>query len=225
MSAMNEDVTPEEELDFEDESYDRDFDPDKLEQYETRLRARQRLIPAIAAGFIAALLGAALWAGFTSITRFQIGIMAVAAGALCGGAVRFSGRGVDQLYGVIGAIFSLLSILTGKFVSICLLISLQSDDSVGTIMQSLFAEPSLLLDGFLDSFHPMDLLFYVAAVFTGYHMAFVRLKEEELEDLYETPDDLITPETLTTADLGPTRKEEIEEAEAVDPSHFSRETI
>lgn len=66
----------------------------RAEALQAEREARQNLPAAIAAGVVAALIAAAVWATITVVTQFQIGWMAVGAGFLVGHAVRHFGRGL-----------------------------------------------------------------------------------------------------------------------------------
>src|SRR5947209_9298105 len=58
---------------------------------------------AVAAGLGAAVLGAILWALFVYVTNMEIGLVAIAVGALVGYSVQKAGRGSDPKFGLLGA--------------------------------------------------------------------------------------------------------------------------
>lgn len=78
-----------------------------LEAFE-QLDYEQNLPMGVVAGLIGALVGAALWAWITVLTDAQIGWMAIAVGFLVGLAVRIFGKGLDKVFGIVGAVLSLL---------------------------------------------------------------------------------------------------------------------
>ena len=82
-----------------------------IDQFKQRkiqeLRDNQNLIGGIFGGLVASLIGAAIWAGITVATDYQISWMAVGVGFLVGFAVRFLGKGIDLIYGVIGFGFTI----------------------------------------------------------------------------------------------------------------------
>ena len=84
------------------------LDPSQLEYLRQRLETEQNLPLGVVAGFIAAILGAGVWAAITVATNYQIGFMAIAIGLLVGYAVRTFGKGITSAFGVAGAILSLL---------------------------------------------------------------------------------------------------------------------
>lgn len=69
---------------------------------------------ALGAGLVAALIGAAIWMGITVATGMHIGYVALGIGALVGYAVRVAGKGYTPVFGVIGALLTLLGCLLGQ---------------------------------------------------------------------------------------------------------------
>ena len=59
---------------------------------------------AIAAGIAAAIVGAILWAVFVYLTNMELGLVAIAVGALVGISVREAGRSAHNSFGIIGAV-------------------------------------------------------------------------------------------------------------------------
>jgi predicted Zn finger-like uncharacterized protein len=127
---------------------------------------------AVAGGAAAALVGAMIWAFITVITSFQIGWMAIGVGALVGFAVKFFGRSTDQTFGFIGAGFSLFGCAVGNLMAACAFIS--SDPRNAGFISILFdalGSPGTAARIMGASFHPLDILFYIFAVSTGYKVA------------------------------------------------------
>jgi hypothetical protein len=78
----------------------------------------QNLPLGAAAGITASVVMGLLWAAITVITEYQIGYMAVAVGFGVGYAIRYAGRGFDQIFGITGAVLALLGCLIGNFFSL-----------------------------------------------------------------------------------------------------------
>ena len=72
--------------------------------FEQRLAAEQNLGLGVAAGMIAAGIGAAVWAAITFFTGYQIGWMAIGVGLLVGYTVSVYGKGLSNLYGIAAAL-------------------------------------------------------------------------------------------------------------------------
>ena len=70
---------------------------------------------ALIAGVVVAIIGAIIWAAVTMATEYQIGYMALAVGAAVGLSIRFVGKGIDQVFGITGAILAILGCLLGNF--------------------------------------------------------------------------------------------------------------
>ncbi|MGB3179768.1 MAG: hypothetical protein WBB45_00145 [Cyclobacteriaceae bacterium] len=90
----------------------------KLARYMEDLRLEQNVGGAIIGGALGALIGAILWAVITVVTEYQIGYMAIGVGFVTGLLVRNMGKGLDQVFGIIGAAFALLGCFIGNYLSI-----------------------------------------------------------------------------------------------------------
>lgn len=127
------------------------------------------LLGALTAGLLAALAGAAAWALITDITKYQIGWMAVGVGFLVGYAVRKFGRGTTPVFGVIGAFFALIGCLAGNLFAVVGMVAIEGDAGFFEVLSSipLSAVPEIMIE----SFSPMDVLFYGIALYEGYKVA------------------------------------------------------
>ncbi len=156
-------------------------DPQQLEMLIRQRKDNQNLGLAALGGLIGASIGAAVWTGVTVLTHYQIGWMAVGVGFLTGLIVRKMGQGIDPLYGVIGATFSLLGCLAGNLMAICIIAAKEVGLPVMDIVSSL--TPSVIVEIFKESFSPIDLLFYGIAVYEGYRFSINRITEQELSNI------------------------------------------
>ncbi len=156
-------------------------DPLRVELARQRLAAEQKLGAGIAAGAVAALAGAALWAVITVFTGYQIGFMAVGIGFLVGWAVRAAGKGVDKTFGIAGAVLALLGCLAGNLLAVVGLVAKQEGIPFFDLLSRL--DPELAIELMKASFSPIDLLFYAIAVYEGYRLSFRRLTAAEAKEL------------------------------------------
>lgn len=152
------------------------FDEGRLYQFQERLRLEQNLPLALIGGFAAALIGALLWATITVITHFQIGFMAVGVGFIVGYTVRFFGKGLDTLFGVMGAFLALLGCLLGNFFSMVGFAAMEEGYGYFEILQLI--DYNLVPAIMMDSFSGMDLFFYGIAIYEGYRFSFRQLSED-----------------------------------------------
>lgn len=143
-----------------------------------KLRIHQNFKLALTAGLVVGLLGALLWGVITVVTGYQIGYMAIAIGAGVGIAMRYFGKGIDPIFGFTGAIIAILSCVLGNYFSI---VGFMADyASVGyfeVVTAFNFDEVFSLM---VESFSPIDILFYGFAAFQGYKFAFRVVTEEDL---------------------------------------------
>jgi len=155
-----------------------EIDEDKLKRLIRDMRDQQNFGLGLAAGLVAAAVGAAAWAVITAVTNYQIGLMAVGVGLLVGYAVRIFGKGIDKAFGILGAVLSLLGCLAGNLLSVCIVIANKDSASFLSIITQL--TPTVIVEILAATFHLMDILFYAIAVYEAYRFSFRRLTEAEV---------------------------------------------
>lgn len=158
-----------------------EIDEMKMQMLMISLKENQNLSMGILGGFIAALAGASIWAIITAVTEYQIGFMAIGVGFLVGYAVRYLGQGVDQVYGFIGGGLSLVGCLLGNVLTACIFYAEAEAVPFMDVVGSL--DFSIALEILVESFAPMDILFYGIAVYYGYKWSFRQLTDEELRSV------------------------------------------
>ena len=161
-----------------------EVDPAKMRRFMQEVRDNQNLGMGIVGGLAAAALGAIGWAAITALTGYQIGWMAIGVGFLVGITVRKLGGGVDKTFGVVGAGCALLGCLAGNLFTFYVLIS-NAPNMPLTEVVSLF-DWNAIIDFMIDSFNPMDVLFYGIAIYYGYKNSFRQTTPEELSKLVKT---------------------------------------
>ena len=136
-------------------------------------REEQNLVVGSMAGLTAAVTGAAVWAGVTVVTEYQIGWMAVGLGFLVGIAMRTMGKGIDQVFGVVGAVMALVGCALGNVFTIAWYLSAQTGSSLLSVLTQLDME--LVINLITETFQVIDILFYGLALYFGYKYAFRQL--------------------------------------------------
>jgi len=144
-------------------------------------KAAQNIGLGILGGAVGAAIGAAIWAAITSATHYQIGWMAVGVGFLAGFGVRIFGKGIDRIFGYVGALMAFAGCVAGNLLTVMLVVSSQGHIPLGTIASRL--TPDLAWRMLTADFSLIDLLFYGLAIFAGYRYAFQRITPAELEAL------------------------------------------
>jgi hypothetical protein len=150
----------------------------KLSRYREQLVHEQNLPLGVAAGITASVVMGLLWAAITVITEFQIGYMAVAVGFGVGYAVRYAGRGLDKIFGVTGAVLALLGCLLGNFFSVVGFAAKSEDVNFLEVLAMI--DYGMVPGVMVETFSPMDVLFYGIAIYEGYKFSFRQITEEEL---------------------------------------------
>jgi hypothetical protein len=134
--------------------------------------ADQNFALAVPAGLVAALIGAVIWAAVTYVTQMEIGLIAVAVGALTGVTVKRVGRGVGAHFGFLGAGCAALGWALGMLLSDIAFLANTRNLSLLEAAQVLNPAGLVRLAG--AAFQPMDLLFLGIAVYEGYKFSFER---------------------------------------------------
>ncbi|MFS2110666.1 hypothetical protein ACCC88_13320 [Sphingomonas sp. Sphisp140] len=135
-----------------------------------QLRAQQNFPLAIIAGLAAAIVGAILWAVVVYVTNYSTGLMAIVVGALVGYAVRVTGKGVDQQFGILGAVLAAFGWALGTALADVAMVAQLGHAEVTAVASQLGLSGTAQL--FMEAADPMDLLFLAIAVWEGYKFAF-----------------------------------------------------
>lgn len=146
-----------------------------------RLLAEQKLVPGLLAGLGVGLIGAVLWALITIATEYQIGYMAVAIGAGVGYSIRLVGKGIQPIFGIWGAFIALLSVFLGNIFGIVGYVSVSEGYDFFELLGEI--DFAVLLDIMVESFSPIDIVFYGIATYEGYKFSFRQLNSEDIKEI------------------------------------------
>src|SRR5688572_4564381 len=149
-----------------------------------QLKKHQDLSYAIVGGAAAAFIGAIVWAVITVSTEYQIGYMAIALGFFVGISVRFFGSGVDLIYQIIGALWALVGCMLGNLFSQVGFIA--NAESLGYFETLTYLNFDLIGTILLESFNPMDLIFYGIAVYEGYRFSIRPVSDNIIDEYNKT---------------------------------------
>lgn len=126
-----------------------------------------------AAGMVGGAIGAAVWGGICYATDHEIGWIAWGIGALVGFCVRIASEHHEDgfLPGIIAAIISVLSICAGKYLAASLLVNklLAQMAAINPEIANLPVGEARM-EVFKELFGPMDVLFFVLALFTAFKL-------------------------------------------------------
>lgn len=161
-----------------------EIDALKLQRFRQNIKENQNFSLGLFAGLAAAAIGALLWALVTDLTHYQIGWMAVVVGFLVGFSVRRFGRGIDPVFGVMGAILALGGCLVGNLLSACMILARQESLDFMDVLVRL--NPSVSMELLTATFHPLDALFYGIAIYQGYRFSFRQISPQEVSGLVKT---------------------------------------
>ena len=150
----------------------------KLTQYLERLRMEQNLPMAFIAGLAIMAVCALAWAMITMATGYQIGYMAVGVGLAVGFGIRYTGKGMDKIFGILGGMLALGGCMLGNFLSVIGFAA--QAEGIGYLEILSFLDYSVIPQIMLDTFSPMDILFYGLAIYEGYKFSFRNITDEEI---------------------------------------------
>ena len=161
-----------------------EIDPAKVSIFRQRLREEQNFPLAVLSGGAAAGAGAILWAFLAVASGHNAVIMAIVVGASVGFAVRQFGKGVENRFGILGAVFSFVGCALGHFLAVAAIISRQESAPLPFVLLYLLTQPLLALQFMTTNFGALDLIFYGFALYEGYKLSFRKVTDEEKESLY-----------------------------------------
>ena len=95
--------------------------------------------------------------------------------------MRFFGKGIDQIFGISGAIIALLSCVLGNLFSILGFVAIYEDLSYFETFIGF--DYSYSFELLMEAASPMDFVFYAIAAFEGYKFSFRKFTEKDLYDL------------------------------------------
>lgn len=166
------------EMHFSSETQEQLLQQDRRTALMAAKRSNQNFIMAVFAGFVSALMAAAVWAVISVVTEYQIGWMAVGVGFIVGVAVRAFGRGMTWLFGCVGAVFALLGCVGGNFLTMVGFVAV--GEKIGLLETFLLLDYEAIPGVMVDAFSPIDILFYALAVSGGYKCSLEQISDAEL---------------------------------------------
>lgn len=146
-----------------------------------KLRQEQNLTKAIAAGVIAAIICSILWAAFSVYTTIQFRGMALLLGAGVGFAMRKTGKGIDTIFGISGAIISLIGCIVGNFLSVIGFLAIENN--LGYFETLLRFDYSYLGEVMISTFNIRHIFFYLVAIAVGFALSKKTITDKDVKEL------------------------------------------
>ena len=129
------------------------------------------LILGLIGGAFAMLISAALWGIITYVTEYQISWMAIGVGLFVGIAIQKLGKGKTLIYGISGAVLSLIGCMLGNFFFYNGILAREWEISFFSVLLAISLDPAAIVELFTMAFDIMDLLFYGVAAYIGFRAA------------------------------------------------------
>jgi len=128
----------------------------------------ENLFLGIMAGAIAAIVGALIWMGITVATGLHVGYVALGVGALVGLTIRFAGNGTSMIFGVFGAVLTLLGCLGGEILTVVQLSATPQHDFFSLLTS---VDLGQLVPRIVEKMDPIMYLIYAIGIFEGYKLS------------------------------------------------------
>ena len=129
------------------------------------------LILGLVGGVLAMLVSAVIWGLITYFTEYQISWMAIGVGFFVGIAIQKLGKGKSLIFGISGAILSLLGCLLGNYLFYNGILAREWEAPYFSVLLAISLDPATILELFTMAFDIMDLLFYGVAAYIGFRAA------------------------------------------------------
>src|SRR4051812_47319524 len=123
-----------------------------------------------AAGVVAALVGAVLWAVIVDVSGYKVGFAAVAIGLLVGQAMAVTASPSHRLPLIAAGLALVGSVLGDLFVDLHVLAQVTHLGTLDLLRRAV-SDPTLLTEIFKAGFRPQDIVFWSVAAGAGYRLA------------------------------------------------------
>jgi len=131
-----------------------------------KLKKYQSFLYALLGGIIATAAISVAWAFAAEMVSFPEIYLALGVGLLTGLVIRFFGAGIHGFFGLLGALFTLLGCILGSYFSRTELPAQVAATGIKDALALL--GPDLVLNSVMETFVPLDLVFYGLALLLGY---------------------------------------------------------
>jgi hypothetical protein len=125
----------------------------------------ENIVLGLLCGLVAAAIGAGIWMGTEVAIQAQFGLIAIAVGALVGFAVRLGGNGTSAIFGLMGAVLTLASCLTGEILAVAQMASTPERDLFTTLTTMDIGQT---LGNIFSHMGAMGFVIYGIGIFEGY---------------------------------------------------------
>lgn len=143
-----------------------------------KLLREQNLPLAIVAGLATALAGAILWMGIVVATGMELGLVAIAIGAGVGYAVRYAGKGVTNVFSIVGAVCTLLSCIAGQSFAVIHAIAVDQQEGFMDALNQVGI--SRILESIGENSNVISYVIYGIGIYEGYKFSRRRVTHQEL---------------------------------------------
>lgn len=140
------------------------------------------LVAAIFLGIVSAII----WAVAVKVTGYNLGVAAIAVGALVSQGFVWAGKGDSAVWGIIAAIIATISILFGNLLTVIIFASEYYEITFFQMLQVI--DIGGLFAYMFETFEAFDLVFYAIALQTAYKRSFIPASKNYADYLGPNPD-------------------------------------
>ncbi len=158
-------------------------DPAKVAAFNQRLKDEQNFGLAVLAGGCAALLSSILWALFALISGYKTGFAAILVGLAVGYTIRKFGKGVEEKFQILAAVYAVLGCLLGNVFAGIVLIVQQANVSLFRVLSVWLAQPTVMAQAITSLFDTADLVFSGFALYVAFRYSLRVITPQDKESL------------------------------------------
>jgi len=142
------------------------------------LRGAQNFPLAVVSGCVAGVVSAILWAVISVSTGYQVGWVAIGVGFLVGFAIKYTGKGVEKRFGILGAITAGAAVFVGQVLMVYGFLAQEAEVGFFAVFGEVSLDDAVAI--LKQSMNGIDLLFYGIAIWEGYKLSFQELDESAM---------------------------------------------
>jgi len=147
---------------------------EEIEQVLPDIHLNPNIVMGTVGGIATSFLLVMIWLVLANATGSPVSIMLLAIGVAVGKSIRISGAGYSPWYGIVAAIITVVSGISGIVISSVGLIAYQQIKGLSEVFSWLSFNSSL--EVLYENINPVRILYLIVASFTGYRLA---MKVEE----------------------------------------------
>ena len=151
-----------------------EVDQKDFSKYLSYCKSKENMVMGIIGASFAGLIVLALWTVLVKFTGYKLGWMAIVHGIAIGYSVKFLGKGISPVFGILAGIATFIAWLAGNLLTACIMFSRMKNISFLGILSNMDISTSFY---FLRAvLGPIDFLVGIAGIYAAYYVSFRRIQ-------------------------------------------------